>query len=101
LILDSAKGLVVICGCAHAGIENILEYVVEQTGKRHIHALIGGTHLGFFNEEQWKEAFSVIEHFEIDRIGVSHCTGPSAAAWLYHRLPGRFFFAGVGTQLTF
>ena len=100
LILDSAKGLIIVCGCAHAGIDNILEYVANQTGGRRIHALIGGTHLGFLRERQWEKALTIIERYEIERIGVSHCTGPLAAAWLYQRLPGRFFFAGVGTRLT-
>ncbi len=39
------RGLVVLTGCGHSGIVNILRYVRKLTGEDRIHAVIGGFHL--------------------------------------------------------
>ncbi len=99
LIVDSPSGLILVLGCAHAGIINIIEYVLEQTGRDRIHAIIGGTHLGFSSDEQFEETLKVIDRYHIERIGVSHCTGLPRAAMLHARLGDRFFFGCVGATL--
>ncbi len=99
LVIDSDKGLILILGCAHAGMVNIIHYVLEQMGRDRIYAIIGGTHLGFSGQEQFDETLRVIEQFQIERIGVSHCTGLAKAAVLYNRLGDRFFFGSVGAVL--
>jgi 7,8-dihydropterin-6-yl-methyl-4-(beta-D-ribofuranosyl)aminobenzene 5'-phosphate synthase len=99
LIVDSSKGLILVLGCAHAGIINIIEYVLAQTGRDRIHAIIGGTHLGFSSDEQFAETLKVIDRYQIERIGVSHCTGLPKAAMLHAQLGERFFFGNVGTVL--
>ena len=99
LILDTAKGLVIVLGCAHAGLINIIEYTLEKMNKDRIHAIIGGTHLGFSGNEQFEETVKVLDRFQIDRLGVSHCTGLARAAQLHARLKDRFFFGTVGTVL--
>jgi len=45
LVVDTLAGLVVIAGCSHAGICNIIEYAREITGKSKIAAVVGGFHL--------------------------------------------------------
>ena len=99
LIVDSSKGLVLVLGCAHAGMINIIEYAMAQTGRDRIHAIIGGTHLGFSSDEQFEETLKVIDRYQIERIGVSHCTGLPKAAMLHAQLGERFFFGTVGTVL--
>jgi 7,8-dihydropterin-6-yl-methyl-4-(beta-D-ribofuranosyl)aminobenzene 5'-phosphate synthase len=99
LIVDSPKGLILVLGCAHAGMVNIIEYALAQTGRDRIHAIIGGTHLGFSSDEQFEETLKVIHRYRIERIGVSHCTGLPRAAMLHAQLGERFFFGNVGTTL--
>lgn len=99
LIVDSPAGLILVLGCAHAGLINIIEYALEQTGRERIHAIIGGTHLGFSSDEQFEETLRVIDRYHIERIGVSHCTGLPKAAMLHARLGERFFFGSVGATL--
>jgi 7,8-dihydropterin-6-yl-methyl-4-(beta-D-ribofuranosyl)aminobenzene 5'-phosphate synthase len=99
LIVDSAKGPILVLGCAHAGLVNIIEYALEQTGRDRLYAIIGGTHLGFSSDEQFAETLKVIDRYRIERIGVSHCTGPQRAAMLYTKLGERFFFGNVGAVL--
>lgn len=99
MVIDTDKGLIIVLGCAHAGMVNIIEYALLQLNKKNVYAVIGGTHLGFSSEEQFEETLRVIENYNIKRIGVSHCTGLEKAARLHARLGQRFFFGTVGTVL--
>jgi len=92
LIIDSNKGLILVLGCAHAGMINIIEYTLKQMNRDRIHAIIGGTHLGFSDDAQFDETLKVIERYNIDLLGVSHCTGLPRASMLHARLKERFFF---------
>ncbi|MBN2808845.1 MAG: MBL fold metallo-hydrolase [Deltaproteobacteria bacterium] len=99
LVIDSDQGLIVILGCAHAGIVNILDYVRDKFPRDRIHAVIGGTHMGFSGEVQFAETLKVIDSYQIAKLGVSHCTGLEKSARLYAHMPERFFFACVGATL--
>lgn len=99
LIVDSEKGLILVLGCAHAGMINIIEYTLATMGRDKIHAIIGGTHLGFSSEAQFEETLKIMDRYEIDHIGVSHCTGLPKAARLFMNLKERFFFGNVGSVL--
>ena len=97
--IDTDAGLFVILGCSHAGIINILDYVIERTGKSHIHTVIGGTHLGPVSTAQVDQTIAALQDYDIDHIGVSHCTGQLVAARLAHIFSERFFFCNVGVQV--
>ncbi|MCK5681138.1 MBL fold metallo-hydrolase [bacterium] len=99
LVIDSTEGLIVVLGCAHAGMVNILDYVMEKFSRDKIYAVIGGTHLGFSEGEQFSETLKVIDRYSIEKLGVSHCTGLEKSAKLYAKMPERFFFACVGATL--
>lgn len=99
LVLDTPKGLIVILGCAHAGIINILNHVIDKTGKKEIYALLGGTHLDFTSADQLTSTVEALKGFSIEKIAVSHCTGQKAAARLYNDFGDRFDFAPVGYQI--
>ncbi len=103
LVIDSPAGLIIVLGCAHAGMVNILDYVVAKTRKDRIYAVLGGTHLGFSGvvggEDQFEETVRAMDRYRIDRIGVSHCTGQEKAARLQAKLGDRFFFANAGARL--
>ena len=99
LAIDTPKGLVVLLGCAHAGMVNILNHFIEKTGKDRIYAVIGGTHLGFATSEQFEKTLDVLDQYKIAKLGVSHCTGLAISARLFTILQERFFFASVGAVL--
>lgn len=64
LAVKTSKGLAVIVGCSHPGVDRLLEKAVETCGQGRIHAVIGGFH-GFSDLEKLKG---------IDIIGACHCT---------------------------
>ncbi len=99
LILKSSQGLVLILGCAHAGLVNILEHVIEKTGEDKIHAILGGTHLDFASPLQIEETIQALKKYKIERIGVSHCTGMMGALRLLAEFGDKFFLGRVGETL--
>ncbi len=96
LILNTRRGLVIIFGCAHAGMINIIHHAMKKTGKDHIYGLIGGTHLGFLGPERLEASISALKEFSIGFIGVSHCTGLGACIRLSQEFAGRFRTGHVG-----
>jgi len=99
LILDTDRGMVLILGCAHSGMINIINHVINKMGKEKFHALLGGTHLDFLTPEQLEESINVLKKIEIEKIGVSHCTGMKAAFRLHQEFGDRFFYGCVGSVL--
>ena len=99
LILDTDKGLVVILGCAHSGVINIIQHVINKTGKDKFHAILGGTHLDFLTPEQLEESIKSLKKMEVEKIGFSHCTGMRAAFRLHQEFGDRFFYGCVGSVL--
>lgn len=101
LIFKTKSGLVIVLGCAHAGIINTLEHIIEKTGEGRILTLIGGTHLGSVSQEQKEKSLEALGLYDIESIGVSHCTGSDASFKLREIFEERFFHCQVGTELEF
>lgn len=97
IAIHTGQGLVVVLGCAHRGIVNTLLHLREVTGERRVRAVVGGTHLGFARHEQLVETARALKEFGIQRLGVSHCTGLKAAAYLAREFGDAFFFNSAGT----
>lgn len=99
LVIESGRGLAVVLGCAHSGLINTLHHIETQLPGKSVHTVIGGTHLGFLTDEQVEQTIRELKAFNLHKIGVSHCTGPGAAARLMQAFGERFFFAQAGSSL--
>jgi 7,8-dihydropterin-6-yl-methyl-4-(beta-D-ribofuranosyl)aminobenzene 5'-phosphate synthase len=99
LVINSRKGLILLLGCAHSGVVNIMEQVRCMTGQEQIYAVLGGTHLENVGPKEFQEVAEALRRFGVEQIGVSHCTGLRRAAQLYSLFTDRFFFGTVGTVL--
>lgn len=82
LWFNTQKGIVVLLGCAHAGVVNTVEYVAELTGAFNIHAVIGGMHLGSANQDRLRFTVSALQRYEVQVVAPCHCTGQTAMAYL-------------------
>jgi 7,8-dihydropterin-6-yl-methyl-4-(beta-D-ribofuranosyl)aminobenzene 5'-phosphate synthase len=99
LILDTEKGLVLVLGCAHAGMINIVHHVMNKMKKERFYAILGGTHLDFLTPNQVEASIQSLRKIPFEKIGVSHCTGMRAASRLYQEFGERFFQGCVGSVL--
>ncbi len=94
-------GLVVILGCAHAGVLNILAQAVEDFRKP-VKAVIGGMHLhGAEAPEIERVADTLAELYGAPAVYPNHCTGTAGFLGLYGRLGDRVKPCPVGTVLEF
>jgi len=101
LILNATRGIVILAGCAHSGIINILNYTIGITGKDTIFAIVGGTHIGFSGEEQREETIKTLKSFNFRHIIPSHCTGQETVIRLWEEFPRQCQFSYVGTTFEF
>lgn len=101
LYCRSRKGLVVISGCAHSGLVNIVRHGLALTGETRLHGWIGGTHLGPVSELQQDQTISELLAFAPDFVAANHCTGFHMMARLHQALGDRFIPAFVGTVVEF
>jgi 7,8-dihydropterin-6-yl-methyl-4-(beta-D-ribofuranosyl)aminobenzene 5'-phosphate synthase len=81
LILESAKGLVVLLGCSHRGVINTLNHVLRLKNTDKIHAIMGGLHLGKASDNKLEKIIDQLRGFDLEMVGVGHCT------WLGHFWP--------------
>ncbi len=96
------KGLVVLSGCAHAGIVNTVDYAQRVTGIREIFAVMGGFHLGGPEMGPVVKATSdSLRKFGPTYVVPTHCTGRQAVMTLEKDMPERFILNMSGTKLTF
>jgi 7,8-dihydropterin-6-yl-methyl-4-(beta-D-ribofuranosyl)aminobenzene 5'-phosphate synthase len=100
LAIDTEYGLVVILGCAHRGIVNTLKQAQKVTGKDLIYAAIGGTHLLNATEERRVKTAADLKEMGVQYLGVSHCTGFEASAYLAREFGERFFLNNSGSRWT-
>jgi len=101
LILDTKKGLVVLLGCSHRGVVNTLNHVTQIAGRQRIHAILGGLHLGKASGEKLQKIIDHLRAFELDKIGVGHCTGPKAFVALANAFGDKVFLNTVGNVMEF
>jgi 7,8-dihydropterin-6-yl-methyl-4-(beta-D-ribofuranosyl)aminobenzene 5'-phosphate synthase len=95
-------GLVVLTGCGHSGIINILRYVRKLTGESKIHAVLGGFHLsGRAFEPIIEPTCDALREFSPDFLVPAHCTGWRATHALAARFPEAFIQNSVGTRFEF
>jgi 7,8-dihydropterin-6-yl-methyl-4-(beta-D-ribofuranosyl)aminobenzene 5'-phosphate synthase len=78
LWMNTAEGLVICLGCAHAGVINTLRYVSAITGVSRIRALIGGLHLLTANDRRMEQTITALRTLAPDLIIAAHCTGERA-----------------------
>lgn len=101
LILDTEKGLVVLLGCSHRGVVNTLNHVTQITGRKKIHTILGGLHLGKASDEKLQKIVDHLDAFGLEKIGVGHCTGPKAFVALANAFKQKVFLNTVGNAIEF
>jgi len=101
LIIElSGKGLVVITGCAHAGVVNTLLHTQRLFPGHNIFALFGGFHLNNADEEQMRETVRHIAEAHVSYLAGFHCTGYYAQKVLMDHFGERWIPGAVGARIT-
>ncbi len=96
------RGLVILSGCSHAGIINIIRFARRITGIERVLAVIGGFHLtGPLFEPLIDKTVDELVTIAPEVIVPGHCTGWKAIHQIARRLPGAYIQTSVGTSYDF
>ena len=95
LVIDTSKGLVVITGCAHPGIEEIVLKAKEEF-KEDIYLVLGGFHLGNASEYQVNEIIKEFNRIGVKYVAPCHCTGEEIISKFQNSFGEDFIQVGVG-----
>ena len=104
LVVDvKDRGLVVLTGCAHAGVLNTIDQAREICGPRPVHAVLGGFHLGFPTTPRANVRLTVdgMRERDVAHIIPLHCSGLPTHAAFRDELSDRYLQPSVGTVLRF
>lgn len=82
LAVITEKGLVVVSGCAHSGICNMVAHAMKVTGIAKVHAVIGGLHLQN-DDETTQKTIGWLKSMNVEQVIPSHCTGFTAQIAFY------------------
>jgi 7,8-dihydropterin-6-yl-methyl-4-(beta-D-ribofuranosyl)aminobenzene 5'-phosphate synthase len=98
LAIDMPKGLMLVVGCSHPGIERIVEAASRIGG--HVHIVFGGFHMPATPDaEVARVASSLHDTWKVDRLAPGHCTGEPAFAQFKRAWGAAYSYAGVGTVI--
>jgi len=98
LVLRTPKGLVVLVGCSHPGIETILD--ATRAYGDHVHEIFGGLHLVATPDAEIERlAAALHDGWQLDLIAPGHCTGEPAFDVLARIFGDRYVYAGLGTVI--
>lgn len=99
LAIETPEGIVLIVGCSHPGVENILQAAASID--KHIHLVAGGFHLVTAKDADIEAmVHNLHDMWKVDSVAPGHCTGEPAFAALKKAYGDRYLYAGVGTVLS-
>lgn len=77
LVIRTKKGLVILTGCAHPGVDNIVKFVSENFNEP-IYLVAGGFHLIGAGEQRIKGIVQTFKRFGVKKVMPCHCSGDLA-----------------------
>ena len=86
LILNTPKGLVVVTGCGHAGVINILTFAEKEFPGTPVYAVVGGVHLFPASDQQIDWTADKLKGFGLSYLVGAHCTGIESVYQIRQRL---------------
>ena len=89
LVFDGEEGLVILSGCAHAGICNTVEAAKAITGKSKIQDIVGGFHLLHPSEERMDKTVNYLSQLGLSHITPCHCTDFPSRCRIHQAVPVR------------
>ena len=99
LIIRTSKGLIVITGCAHPGIVNIVKRAKEML-KSDVYMVLGGFHLCWMNLSQVNKVIKGVKKAGCKKVAPCHCSGDLARKQFEKAYGEEFIRIGVGKTIT-
>ena len=99
LAVETPQGLVVITGCAHPGVVEMVRRA-KQIGEAKVHLVLGGFHLGGASRRRIERIITDLRALGVQRVAPCHCTGDQAIKAFADAFGADFIQNGVGRVIT-
>jgi len=99
LVLNTKKGLVVMTGCSHPGIIEMLKKI-KSDFNRNIYMVFGGFHLMQKSDKEMDTIITEMKALGVVKCGATHCTGDRQIKMFREAFGDNYFELGVGNILT-
>jgi 7,8-dihydropterin-6-yl-methyl-4-(beta-D-ribofuranosyl)aminobenzene 5'-phosphate synthase len=97
--IESSKGLIILLGCSHPGVVNMIRSIIKKTKNEKIYCILGGTHLVEGGEKRIYKTLNYMKDINVEYLGFSHCTGKKAEDIFEKEMPNNFFHNNTGTTI--
>jgi 7,8-dihydropterin-6-yl-methyl-4-(beta-D-ribofuranosyl)aminobenzene 5'-phosphate synthase len=98
LAINTPDGMAIVVGCAHPGIDKIVE--AAGTINPRIHLITGGFHLLVTSDPDIEKVVTALhDKFKVEYVAPGHCTGEPAFTALKKAFGDHYLYAGLGTTL--
>ena len=98
MIISTAKRPVILSGCAHIGIEKVVERAGDFT-EEDIFLVMGGFHMHRSTQKQIDEVVLSLKDKGVQFVAPSHCTGENAMEAFRKTFGENFIKAGLGKKI--
>lgn len=95
LMIQTNEGMILVTGCSHPGVENLVRNAYDLT-EESIRLVIGGFHLGNAGDSQLDRICDELEEIGVVCVAASHCTGDNSIDYFRERYGDSFVESGVG-----
>jgi 7,8-dihydropterin-6-yl-methyl-4-(beta-D-ribofuranosyl)aminobenzene 5'-phosphate synthase len=100
LVLNTRQGLVVMTGCSHPGIVEMLKEIKSKFNKN-IYTVFGGFHLLEKSDDEMKKIIADMKALGVVKCGATHCTGVGQTEMIKEAFGANFIELGVGNTIVF
>jgi 7,8-dihydropterin-6-yl-methyl-4-(beta-D-ribofuranosyl)aminobenzene 5'-phosphate synthase len=101
IAVRTSKGIVVISGCSHRGMINILNFARDYFKSDHIIAFVGGTHLLDASNFRLNKTKDSLSNMNLSTLAACHCTGDKGMSFFSRYFPKSFIRIKTGSVLNF
>jgi len=99
LAVRTAEGWVVVTGCAHPGVVDMVCRIMESTGDE-VTLVLGGFHLGSASRQQIEGVIAQLQQLGVERVAPCHCTGDLARDMFGDTFGSRCALPGAGWSIS-
>ncbi len=96
--IKTNEGLILVIGCSHRGIVNILESIMKKTNMK-IFKVIGGTHLVNAKNDRINKTIEFLREYSINYLYMCHCTGDNAIKKLKDEFKSSLIYNNTGNTI--
>jgi 7,8-dihydropterin-6-yl-methyl-4-(beta-D-ribofuranosyl)aminobenzene 5'-phosphate synthase len=96
--IKTDRGLIVLVGCSHPGVVNMVRQAVRDIGVKP-YMVIGGFHMSGANMDEVREVVDELVEMGVERICPIHCSGDTIRQYLAKYYSDKYIDGGVGLKI--